>query len=164
MDPITIGLIAGGAQILGSLFTKAKRPEYEIPTAMKSAVGVAASQANADSPSYQIGIQNALLAQQNSLNSPLGASVASIIQGQTNKTLADLGVQNDTFRINANRDYINILQQYARSQDKEFEMNQLAPYQDKYNEKRELMGAGISNLYNAAALSSLSGDKPLFKF
>lgn len=138
------------------------RPIYEIPTAAKQSLALA-SQAFGDpkmpgeSQAYsRIGTaySNYLRSAGDTSNSLGGLASA---QANTNRAYNDLAVSSANHQEGDRARLMSNLGTYAQYQDAQFQMNQYAPYADKYNEGRERIGAGQQNLFGGLnGLSSVA--------
>ena len=163
--PIAIGLgltagaslfkgITGAKQIAAARrgLANLERPEYEIPEEVKASLALA--QANMGKmPGYQerkdaIGASvstAATLARESGM--PLAA--ISGVQGTRDIAERTLNVDDQAYQTTARNDLSAALLKYADFKNLEFQMNEFAPYAEKYNEYREQLGAGESNVSGA---------------
>ena len=137
---------------LSNLFGS-KRPEYEIPTAQNQATALAGLRASSDMGGYNqaksdIGTStgNALTAARESGN-PM--ALIGQIQGNENNAVNKLNIQNSEYRNQQQQNYQNALSQQAQYQDKAWQINKFSPYMDKQQEGRQMVGAGLSNVFGA---------------
>jgi len=161
-------MVQGGiglAQTIGSLFKKDKRPTYEMPDSLKQSLALAKSQVGARMPGYTQAVDQANLVAANQLSAAgqsgnaLGAvqTIAGSQQGAM-RDIAALDAQSERQDV-ANLQ--NTLSRVAQAEDMEFEANKLAPYQDSSQEKRDLFGAGLENIFGGLNLYGVGG--PLAK-
>lgn len=159
-------LIQGGTgllQLIGSLGSNPQRPKYEIPSALRSALGVAqmmASNPNIEGYSQAVDQINTTTA-----NMVAGAqqagnaqeSIASIAAAQGGQ-VRDLAQMNEQGQRQDLQGLQQMLQVYSQAQDQEFQMNEFAPYADKAQEKRDVFGAGLENIMGGASSFALLGQ------
>lgn len=160
---------AGLAQLIkGSRGQKnLQRPEYEMPAEAKNAYAMAAAnyadRANAGGANYQR--QAIDMAAMNALGAATqrGGGLASVssILANSNNAMQQANVGAD----NAMQQRLMALmaqsQNVADYRDKEFQMNKYAPYVQKYNENREMLGAGMQNMFGG--LNNLSSLQMMSK-
>ena len=128
------------------------RPTYEIPGEAQSALTLS-KQAYADP--YSTGElraqQNIGLASANAYaNARDGGQVSNLapaIQGEQSKGYNQLQVQVEADRERRMANLQSNLDIMAKYQDQKWQMNEFSPYQDKYNEGREQIGAGQQNFF-----------------
>lgn len=145
---VGLGQLFGGKNDLRNL----ERPEYKIPDEIMQAVGM--SRAFAADPRFagqsnlerqtNLNTSNALNAATSRGN---GAYQVGSIQAGANQAAQNIGAEQARQDRADRGDYANALNILAKYRDTEFQMNKFAPYQDKYNEGRERIGAGQTNLY-----------------
>lgn len=166
MDPITLGMLGvGAAQTIGGLFkkAKAKRPEYEIPSEVYQTLAMARMQA--EDP-YAAGYTQAAEQLGTTTSNAIGqaaqsGSVAEMlpaIVAQQSLGMQQLQAQNIQQQAADQKMLMAALGEMAKSKDTEFQMNELAPYSDMYNESREMIGAGLQNLLSGATLATIDNE------
>lgn len=139
------------------------RPEYKIPDEILKAVEI--SRANAADPRFagQSNLERQVaLNQANALNAAASAGKGmyqvNAIQAQANQAAQNIGAEQARQDRQDRADLSNMLGVLAKYKDQEWQMNKFAPYQDKYNEGRERIGAGMENIYggldNAALIAT----------
>lgn len=171
MDPVTLGILGtGAAQLIGGLIkkAKAKRPEYEIPAEAFQQLALAKLKAQDPyAPGYtqaaeQLGATTSnaidIAAQSGNLSESLSSIVAQQALGSRN-----LQAQNIQQQANDQQLLMKSLEQMAKYQDQEFNLNELAPYSDMYNESREMIGAGLENLVQGGTLATIDDGSNIFK-
>lgn len=177
MDPFTLlSAIQGGIGLIqgvGSLLKKDKRPEYEMPNALKQSLALANMQVGSRMPGYSQAVDQANLTAANQLAAAgqSGNTLESIqtIAGSQQGSMREIAAMDAQVEAQDLRNLQQTLGQVAQAQDMEFEANKLAPYQDSAQEKRDLMGAGIENVFGAANLLAVgsipkkkkTGNSPL---
>jgi hypothetical protein len=161
--PIAIQGVTGIGQLIGSMFKKTERPEYEIPSALRSALGVAQTMVNNPfMAGYSQAVDQANLASSNMITAAQqsgGAqqSLASIAASQGTQ-LRELAQMNEVSNQQDLENLQRVLDAYSRSQDQQWQMNEFAPYADKMQEKRDVFGAGLENLFGAASSFATIGQ------
>lgn len=148
---------ASGKRILSNL----ERPTYEIPGAAKQSLAVSeAMYADPRMPGQsrtesQIGqtLANYNRAARETSNPLAGLAMA---QANANRGYNDLATQSAAYQRQDQQNLQQNLGQYAQYQDQKWQMNKFAPYNEKYNEGREMIGASQQNQFGAAnGLSSV---------
>lgn len=142
--------LIGGAAALGNN----RRPTYNIPPAMQEALNRAKLAAEQDSAGFALGMnQNAQLTQNQiqaaQTSSNMNAALA-LIQANANKQTLALTAQNDAFRQGQQGALLGQLGAMAEYQDQQYQLNEVAPYNDRRNLGEDLVGAGVTNLMGAA--------------
>jgi hypothetical protein len=159
--PIPTALLPGiiqGVTAIGQLgvgaMMKADRPEYEIADSAKNSLALA--RAKFQSPftaGYSQAKKNIDLATANKIQAAgqYGNAQESLagIMGQEGKMLRDLSTQDAMQRERDLQNYQGELSEMAKLEEAQFFINEFGPYQDKFNEKRHMVGAGLENLYGA---------------
>lgn len=148
----------GLGQLIGGASMKTKRPEYTTPKEQGESLALARQMAFARDPGAQ---------QQLAETAQGGATALSRLQknaGSQGQILSGLaGIQastnaaargilaneaSDRFRRVANlQRSLGLMSQYK---DKEFDINEMQPYQDKARTKAALVGGGLQNLFSGA--------------
>jgi len=158
MDPMTMMALAQGAmgltQAIGGAFSSAKRPEYKMPEAVRQSLALAkVNVANPYSPGYSqakaesdLTMANQLSAAQQQGN-PMEA-IQTIAAGQQ-KANRDLQMYNEQDQKTDISNFQGELGKVAQAQDLMFQMNEFAPYQDKSQQSKNMIGGGIENIFAA---------------
>lgn len=144
----------GLAQIGGGLFSSANRPEYKMPEAVRQSLALAKMNVvNPYSPGYSQAKAEADLAAANQLNAAQqqGNPMEAIqtIAGAQQKSNRDLQMYNEQSQRQDVGDLQNELAKVAQAQDLMFQMNEFAPYQDKSQQSKNMIGGGIENIFGA---------------
>lgn len=170
MDPFTLMSLAQGgigiAQTIGSLFKKDNRPTYEIPNALKQSLALANAQVGARMPGYTQATDQANMVAANQLSA--AAQSGNALEAVQTIAGSQQGAMRDIAQMDAQserQDIANLqqtLSQVAQAQDQQFMANEMAPYQDSSQEKRDLMGAGMENIFGAMNLYAV-GRSPMKK-
>lgn len=153
-------LISGGvglAQTIGGAIGTlgAKRPEYEVPEALEQSVALARIRTQDPyAPGYTQAKENLDLAAANALYTAQQSGNAQIglgeVVGRTEAGYRGLQEMNIEDQARDVRDYESSLAQLAEAQDMEYQMNEFAPYAQRYQESRDVLGAGLENVMGAA--------------
>ncbi len=140
-----------------------KRPTYKTPSEVTQALTLSkrefsdprfAGQAQLEAQVQQ----NASQALETAQRRGSGMQNVAGIVAANNQAAQDIGAEAARQQRGDLQDYQNMLQLMAGYKDKEFQMNKFAPYSDKYNEAREMKGAGQQNTFQALdALSAIAG-------
>lgn len=158
--PIALGASALFRGIFGaSQASKARkglanleRPEYEIPDSAKQALAYArlsmGEMPGATERREAIGssASNAVQLARESGN-PLLA-IAGIQQNQ-DQASRELSVDQANYNVAQNQKLQEALGRYGQYQDLKWQMNEYAPYKQKYDEYRHMLGAGQQNMFSA---------------
>jgi hypothetical protein len=127
-----------------------ERPEYEIPNEVYQYLGQTQADTRRNMPGYETARQGIDQSQANAsgLAVQSGNPLLGIggIQGQTNKANRNLAVENASYIDNKKDARNRALLLAANYKEREQQMNEFAPYRDKYNEFREQLGAGQQNI------------------
>lgn len=158
MDPITMALVGkaaiGVTQGLAGAFMQAKRPKYKIPKSEREALALAKLRAaDPNMPGEQRAIDKAMLAEANAVraaqDSGNAMEVIPAISAGTQGNLADIAAQSAQFQNNDLNGLDAALSRNAAYQDQAFQMNEYAPYAQRYELKQQLLGAGVTNVMGA---------------
>lgn len=159
------GLVIGGALALGQAglgayqyfkgkddLSKLKQPMYQIPDEIKQNLTQAEQMALQGMPEQQ----RQLYLQQIAQNTQTGLrglqDRKAGISGIGNLIQADNNAQNRLFAQDASQRLANQLKLSAQRgimaeyKDRQFNINQLQPYQQKYNQAQNMIGAGMQNI------------------
>lgn len=155
--PAIISGVTGAGQLIAGAMSAAsnKRPDYQIPSALRQSVALARAQVQDPyAPGYgqakdnlDLAAANAVYASQQSGNAQIGLGE---IVGQTESGLRELQAMNAKDQKGDIQDYRVALAQYAQAQDTQFQMNEFAPYAQRAQESRDVFGAGLENIMGAA--------------
>lgn len=131
-----------------------ERPEYEIPEERLRAATISrAAFADPNTPGQQYATNQAAISAANALamSSQMGGGLANVaaIQAGRDRATQGIGAQADAFKLQQQANYQSQLQNVAQGRDMEFQINEFAPYAQKYNEYREMIGAGGQNIYDS---------------
>ncbi len=169
MNPALIAalpsLLQGGMgiyqMIQGQQMANDPRPQYKTPGQVLGNQ-VLASQEYSTNSRVASEMQNrgdAAAANQanTALNSGMGAGAAPAILAQMNDNARQSVIDGEQKRLADLARLMQANQGVAQGKDMEFQMNQFAPYAQRYNEGREMFGAGSVNAMNGVSgLSSLA--------
>ena len=153
MDPVTLGLLVNAGGLIAKQLMGANRPEYEIPDSARQALAQARIlQADKNMPGEQKALEQVGISAANSVAAAReGGNVLeaiSAIQGQR-----DRGTQGILARSEADQraDEERLIQQLgvmAQYEDQKFQMNEFAPYAERQQETRDIIGAMGQNAAN----------------
>ena len=137
-----------------------ERPEYEIPKEVLESTNIARMRyADKFMPGQGMLMdrieQQAANAYAQSTEAGNPFALISNIQAQSANQLANVQTQAMQQQMANEQQYRQALQQLAGYREKEFQLNEFAPYSQKYSEFRDIYGAGQKNLYGG--LDSLAG-------
>ena len=170
MDPAMIGLISQGVgsmlqmplglgQILAGSLMKPKRPEYQIPSDIRNMLALrqlnlrgrmaGATQAEKNIMQSQANAVGTYQRMQTNPNAILSGVSAS--QGLSNRAFTDLATQEAVDYQRRLSGLENAQRTMGNYQDKQWQLNEYEPYQDKARTKAALIGAGLKNFFGAAA-------------
>jgi len=179
MDPITLGLM-GGLQAIPDIYNLVtgirqqragkktlaglQRPEYNIPGEINSALTLTKS--NYADPRFagQGALENRIGANQaNAIQmaydsgNPMDA--ISTIQGNSNNAAMQVGAEQARQQRADMGELVNMMDVLAKYKDQQWQLNKFAPYAQKYNEGREQVGAGQTNIANGlSGLASIGSN------
>lgn len=131
-----------------------KRPEYKIPTEAKMALGLSKSEFAdprfaGQSQLEQQTQQNLAQALEAAQNRGSGMQQVGQIAATGNQAAQDIGAEAARQQRSDLGSYQNMLKLMSDYREKAFQMNEYAPYMDKYNESRERIGAGQENIFGS---------------
>jgi len=158
MDPMTLGLLLNTGGLIASQIG-GNRPKYEIPDSAKQALGQARLLAyDQSAPGESRKMDAARLSSANAVRAAQegGNALEAVagIQGQENRAVQGILADSEMAQRKDMDDYMNLLLQMGGKEDMAFQMNEFAPYADKQNEMRDILGAATENL----AYKSLMDD------
>lgn len=131
-----------------------ERPEYNIPTGIEQSLALAQQQA-ADPymPGENIMRNRAAMATANAFRNASQAgnpmAVVGQLQANENRAMQNIGIASAEQQNADMRRLQDMYGIYAKYQDQQWQMNEFAPYAQKYNEFREQVGAGQQNIFGA---------------
>lgn len=146
--------VVGLGQTIGGALSSAKRPEYELPPALRESLALARiNVANPYSAGYgqakaqsDLTMANQIAAAQQQGNPQ--ESIQTIAAGQQ-KAQRELEMYNEQ---DQKQDISNLqgeLGKLQQAQDLMWQMNEFAPYADKSQQSKNMIGAGLENLFAA---------------
>lgn len=152
MDPMTLGLLLNAGGLVASQMG-GNRPGYEIPDSAKQALGqaglLAYDQAAPGEPrrmdAARLSSANAVRAAQEGGNA---LETVAGIQGQENAAVQGILADSEVSQRQDMNTYMDLLLRMGEKEDLKFQMNEFAPYADKQNELRDILGAATQNAYN----------------
>lgn len=170
--PALIPAAIGGAQLIGGLISRfsKKRPKREIPDSAREALGIARLQAATPyAPGYgqarestEIAAANAMAAAQRSAGG--AASAIQGVMGQQQAANRDLVAQNLQYQTGAQQRLQGALGMMAEEEDRQFQINEFAPYADRMRLSEDLIGAGATNLSSSANMLFAADQMGLLNF
>lgn len=175
--PVTAGVIGGVSGLVSGivglgqkrqakkLLRNLHRPDYVIPGEVLQNQKNAQIAANTGLPSQQYAqaMQNISRQQNQALAGSQdrrgGLMTVAANQQYGNDAAVKLGVANANARMQNRQTLYGINNQVAGYRDKEFDLNRMQPYQDKYNYAMSLRGSGNQNILGGIdkALGSVAG-------
>jgi len=170
--PVGFQIGLGAIQALGGLKTLFgnKRPDYEIPDSAKTALALAKAKVmDPNMPGYSQAKDDIGLIAANTIKSAQegGSAMEALSSIQANALAAnrDLAVTNAQDQSNDILNLERALGAFAQYEDQEFQMDEFAPFADRAREGRDIVGAGVENLFKgldyATILKLLSNkDQP----
>ena len=155
MGPLALAGIGAGVGVIQSIvggvgLSKLDRPTYQIADAAKRSLAVAQARKNRNMPGFDNQKENINAATGNAVSlakqsgNPLLA-ISSIQENENNANM-NLVARNEEYRDRVETQYSNALLNFAQYQDQQWQMNEFAPYADKFNMYNDLLGAGIKNI------------------
>jgi hypothetical protein len=151
-----IGVGSGIWQLFkGSQAADTERPEYKIPEEYTQALGIAKRGAYSDMPGYQQAISNLQQGQASGLSqaresASSGSDLLGFLANQgvtSNRGLNQLSAQNAAYKVGAEQRYAGALGQYGMLKDKQWNINELQPYQDAMRTSAVMTEGGIQNIF-----------------
>lgn len=132
-----------------------ERPEYKIPEEYTQALGIAKRGAYSDMPGYQQAISNLQQGQASGLSqaresASSGSDLLGFLANQgvtSNRGLNQLSAQNAAYKVGAEQRYAGALGQYGQLKDKQWNINELQPYQDAMRTSAVMTEGGIQNIF-----------------
>lgn len=169
--PALIPAAIGGAQLIGGLVGRfsRKRPKREIPQSSREALGIARLQAGSPyAPGYQQARAGIDIASANAM-AAAGASgnAAAAIQGvvgQQQNANRELTAQGLQYQAGAQERLQGALRMMAEEEDRQFQINEFAPYADQMRLSEDMIGAGAINLSSAGNMLFAADQMGLLKF
>lgn len=165
MDPITASiLLSAGTNLAGfglKKFLGSERPEYEIPDSARQALSLARIQAaDPNMPGEQKAIERAGVSSANAVRAAQESGNAleatSGIQGQYDATTQNILARSEADQKNDQQRLAQQLAQMAQYEDMQYQMNEYAPYAERQQETRDLVGSLSTNLSSALLHQGLS--------
>lgn len=155
MDPMTLGLLLNAGGMIASQIGGNNRPKYEIPDSAKQALGQARLLAyDQSSPGESRKMDAARLSSANAVRAAQegGNALEAVagIQGQENRATQGILAESEMDQRRDMDQYMNMLLGMGEKEDLQFQMNEFAPFADKQNEMRDILGAATQNMYNLA--------------
>lgn len=139
------------------------RPEYKTPQELLSALSLSKSQFSDPRFAGQAQLEASVgqnLSQSLEAAQSRGNGMTQVagIAAAGNQANQDIAAEQARQQQNDLGNYQNMLKIIAGSKDQEWQLNKFAPYSDKYNEMREMKGAGQQNLFSALdSMAAITG-------
>ena len=168
MDPVTASiLLSAGTNLAGfglKRFLGSGRPDYEIPDSARQALNLARIHAaDPNMPGEQKAIERAGVSAANSARvaQESGNALEALpsIQGQYDATTQGVLARSEADQQRDMGNLSNQLLNMAQYKDQEWQLNKFAPYAEKQQEARDLVGALSTNLSSALLHQGLA-EKP----
>jgi len=152
MDPMTLGLLLNTGGLIASQMG-GNRPKYEIPDSAKQALGQARLLAyDQSAPGESRRMDAARLSSANAVRAAQegGNALEAVagIQGQENRAVQGILADSEANQRQDQNQYMDMLLRMGDKEDMEFQMNEFAPFADKQNEMRDILGGMTQNMYN----------------
>jgi hypothetical protein len=161
LPAISMGI--GGVQTLAGVMGLLgnQRDDYEIPDSVKQAMAMAQMRvADPKAPGYDQAKSNIDLQTANALNQAVQTgsgteALASVVgaQDQAYRGLAEMSARSQDMDLDRLQ---QSLQMYANYEDQEFQMNEYAPYAQKFQLFSDMVGGGLENIYQGMDRSLLT--------
>ena len=167
MDPITASiLLSAGTNLAGfglKRFLGSGRPDYEIPDSARQALNLARIHAaGPNMPGEQKAIERAGVSAANSARvaQESGNALEALpsIQGQYDAATQGILARSEADQKADQQRLVQQLGQMAQYEDMRYQMNEYAPYAEKQQETRDLVGALSTNLSSALLYQGLAGN------
>ena len=167
MDPVTASiLLSAGTNLAGfglKRFLGSGRPDYEIPDSARQALNLARIHAaDPNMPGEQKAIERAGVSAANSARvaQESGNALEALpsIQGQYDATTQGILARSEADQKADQQRLAQQLAQMAQYEDMRYQMNEYAPYAEKQQETRDLVGSLSTNLSSALLHQGLSAD------
>ena len=153
----------GLSQMFRANRIKAKRPTYDIPTEYSDMLGQRQNLLNSRSRATQQYEQNVGTNQANTINqarnqATSGASLlgaASMAQANANLGYQKVAGMDENYFFNNLAGLENAQQVMGQQKEKQFQINEMMPYQEAMQTKSAMMGGGLQNLFGG--INSIGG-------
>lgn len=144
--------IAAG-QMIYAHYKKKNRPKYKIPEAVKQATALAHMRTQTNMPGFsqlndRVALNTANSLEAGARSGDVTHSIASIAAG-ANKGYQDIGIANAQFHDRAISTFGRSAGNLGRYKDREWQINEFAPYAEGEQESRDIFGAGLQNMVGA---------------
>jgi hypothetical protein len=151
-----MGVGTGVYQLLkGNEAADTEQPKYEIPKEYAQALGMAKQGAYSNMPGYQQAISNLQQSDASSFerakdSASSGSDLLGFLANRgvtSNRGLNQLAAQNAAYKVGAEQRYMGALGQYGMLKDKQWNINELQPYQDAMRTSAVMTEGGIQNIF-----------------
>jgi len=131
-----------------------ERPEYQTPKEVLQSVGMSrTAYGDRAMPGEQQMLDRAAQTQANAMAmaGQAGNPFAALgsITASTQKSMQDIGIQSAQHQTTERNQLQSMLQMLGGFRDQEFQMNEFAPYVEKYRESRDVLGASQKNIHES---------------
>lgn len=140
--------------IQANKWAKTPVPEYKIPEALNTAVGMQRRYAQSDMPGTQSMISEQRQSGANAISEMsrygmIDPNMVNKVYGQESENIGKIGLANEEYRLDEKNTYLQMLSMLAEQQGKKFDWEVLLPYQQEKTAESALRGASIQNQYGA---------------
>lgn len=140
--------------IQANKWAKTPVPEYKIPEAVNTAVGMQRRYAQSDMPGTQSMISEQRQSGANAISEMsrygmIDPNMVNKVYGQESENIGKIGLANEEYRAGEKNTYLQMLGMLAEQQGKKFDWEVLLPYQQEKTAESALRGASIQNQYGA---------------
>lgn len=151
-----MGVGTGVYQLLkGNEAADTEQPKYEIPKEYTQALGMAKQASYSNMPGYQQAISNLQQSDASSFErakdvSDSGGNLLGFLANRgvtSNRGLNQLAAQNAAYKVGAEQRYMGALGQYGLLKDKQWNINEMQPYQDAMRTSAVMTEGGIQNIF-----------------
>ena len=140
--------------IQGNKWAKAPVPEYKIPEAVNTAVGMQRRYAQSDMAGTQNMIGNQRQSSANAISEMsrygmIDPNMVNKVYGQESENIGKIGLANEEYRTGEKNTYLQMLGTLAEQQGRKYDWETLLKYEREQKAASALQGSGIQNMYGA---------------
>lgn len=140
--------------IKANKWAKTPVPEYKIPEALNTAVGMQRRYAQSDMPGTQSMISEQRQSGANAISEMsrygmIDPNMVNKVYGQESENIGKIGLANEEYRLGEKNTYLQMLSMLAEQQGRKYDWEVLLPYQQKMQAASALQGSGIQNIYGS---------------
>lgn len=157
--PLILGAVQAGSGLIGRMATRRKK--YEIPSEVRQATALASLAAQQEAPGstqargdIRIAAANALAGARETGGAQ--TQLAGIVGAQRSQ-LRDLAATQAQYSAGALDRYRGALETMGQYQDLEYQINEMAPFQDAARLTEDVFGAGMQNLFEGLGMVEPGG-------